>query len=168
MADSVAAPFRLPRLLHAAALFLSRPAGVLSALGVFALAAALYTLLLWSAPAVKVHEGVVMFSSLGRAERALLPDDAGDIHHAWWARGRSYCSVTRFAVGDAAAYCRAHDFRPLSAAPALDTLPQELAQLPWFRPLGQLNGGASAEESAYSARIYADEKGEFFYLWVRE
>lgn len=168
MPQAVATPLRLPRLLHAAAVFLSRPVGLLSALAAFATVAALYTVLLWSAPAVKVHEGPVMFSALGRAERALLPDDAGDIRHAWWAQGAAYCSLTRFQARDAAAYRRAHDFRLSPAAPALDSLPPELAQLPWFIPAGQAQGLREAADTEGAARLFADDKTDFFYLWVQE
>lgn len=121
-----------------------------------------------NAPVCVVHEGPVMFSALGRAERAVLPQRAGALHYAWRGQGSSFCSVTRFDVPNWAEFTAAYPFRPVrELPPAFAAVPQELAQLPWWQPQ-RAQHLLLAEIPEHRAYLAADEEEQTAYLLVLE
>lgn len=131
-----------------------------------AVAVAGYVVSVWQSPVCTVHSAAVMFSSLGRAERAVLPDDAGAIRHAWWMQGHRYCSVTRFEVGDTAALLQRYTFHPLSPQEraALAAVPAELSALPWW----QASTAPLFAAVNPACTLFANPQTEEFFLLVVE
>lgn len=131
-----------------------------------AVALAGYVATVWQRPVCTVHPAAVMFSSLGRAERAVLPDDAGAIRHAWRMQGQHYCSVTRFEVGDTAALLQRYTFHPLSEQEhaALAAVPAELSALPWWQP----SAATLFADINPACTLFVNPLTEEFYLLVTE
>lgn len=131
-----------------------------------AVAAAGYVVSVWQSPVCTVHPTAVMLSSLGRAERAVLPDDAGAIRHAWRMQGHRYCSVTRFEVGDNAALLQRYTFHPLSpqAHADLAAVPAELSALPWW----QASTAPLFAAVNPACTLFVNPQTEEFYLLVTE
>ncbi len=131
-----------------------------------AVALAGYVATVWQRPVCTIHPAAVMFSSLGRAERAVLPDDAGAIRHAWRMQGRHYCSVTRFEVGDTAALLQRYTFHPLSEQEhtALAAVPAELSALPWW----QASAAPLFAAVNPACTLFVNPRTEEFYLLVAE
>lgn len=121
-----------------------------------------------NAPVCVVHEGPVMFSALGRAERAVLPQRAGALHYAWRGQGRTFCSVTRFEVPDWAAFKAAYAFRPVPSLPAaFAAVPPELARLPWWQPQ-TVKEPEVVDFPDRHACMVADDTAQAVYLLVSE
>lgn len=127
-----------------------------------------YVAYVMCAPVCVIHGEPVMFSALGRAERALLPQRAGALHYAWRGQGSSFCSVTRFEVPDWAEFTTAYPFRPAeNLPPAFAAVPQELANLPWWQPQ-RAHSPLLAVFPERRAYMLADEEAQVAYLLVLE
>lgn len=129
----------------------------------------LYVLWVFHTPVCTVHPGVVPFSSLGRAERAVLPEEAGALRHAWYADGLTYVSVTRFEVPSAELLRRRFPFRPATPADAarLTDLPPGLQQ-PWWLCLPLPEGAEIAVPAEKSLLLLLPPPADTAYLMVRE
>lgn len=127
-----------------------------------------YALYVMQAPVCVIHAEPVMFSALGRAERAVLPERAGAIHYAWRGQGSAFCSVTRFEVPDWVAFKATYVFQPAEVLPqAFAAVPQELAQLPWWQPQ-RVSHPLLAVFPDRHACLLADDAAQVAYLLVSE
>lgn len=141
---------------------------ILTIVSVVLAALAGYVAYVMHAPVWVIHEEPVMFSALGRAERALLPQRAGALYYAWRGQGKGFCSVTRFEVPDWAEFTTAYPFRPAETLPpAFAEVPPELANLPWWQPQRAKHTlmAVYPERCAY---MLADEDAQVVYLLVLE
>lgn len=127
-----------------------------------------YVFCVMQSPVCVIHAEPVMFSALGRAERAVLPERAGAIHYAWRGQGSAFCSVTRFEVPDWEAFKAAYAFQPAAVLPqAFAAVPQELARLPWWQPQRAEQPLLAVFPDRHACMV-ADDAAQVAYLLVSE